>query len=112
MIESYKFGQMTINKKIYHSDLIIFKDHIDDQWWRKEGHNLHLDDIREMINEKPESIIIGTGFYGLMKVPPEIKEYLESVGIKLIVKKTKDSCDDYNILHQNKKVTAAFHLTC
>jgi hypothetical protein len=112
MIESYKFGQMTINKKIFHSDLIIFQDHIDDKWWRIEGHNLHIDDIQKAINEKPEIIIIGTGFYGLMKVSSEIKEYLESLGIKLIVKKTKDACDDYNNLHQNKKIIAAFHLTC
>lgn len=112
MIESYKFGQMTIDKKIFHSDLIIFKDQIDDKWWRIEGHNLHLDDIRKAIDEKPEIIVIGTGFYGLMKVSSEIKDYLESLGIKLIVKNTKDACDDYNNLHQNKKVIAAFHLTC
>ena len=112
MIESYKFGQILIDKKIYNSDIIIFKDHISDKWWRREGHNLHIDDIQEVINEKPEIIVIGTGFFGLMKVPPEIKEYLGSIGIKLIVRKTKDACDEYNNLHQDKKVIAAFHLTC
>jgi hypothetical protein len=112
MIEHYNFGHIIINGKEYNSDLIIFIDHIDDNWWRKEGHNLCIDDVKEIINKKPDILIIGTGFYGLMKVSPEIRKYLESIGIKLIVKKTKDACDEYNNLHQNKKVIAAFHLTC
>ena len=113
MIESYKFGQMIIDKKIYNSDLIIFKDCISDSWWRREGHNLHIDDIQEIVNEKPEVLIIGTGYYGLMKVPEELIKYIYSSGIdKIIVKKTKDACNEYNTLYKKKKVIAAFHLTC
>jgi len=112
MIESYSFGQMTINGKKYNSDLIIFKDRINDSWWRREGHNLCIDDIKEIINEKPEIIIIGTGFSGLMKVSTDLIKYLESIGIETIVTKTKDACDEYNKLYKKKKVIAAFHLTC
>lgn len=112
MIENYSFGQILIDGKKYNSDLIIFDDHIYDSWWRREGHNLHIDDIQEIINEKPEIIIIGTGFSGLMKVSADLIKYLESIGIEVIVKKTKDSCDEYNTLYKKKKVIAAFHLTC
>ena len=112
MIENYSFGQIIIDKKIYNSDLIIFKDRINDSWWRKEGHNLCIDDIKEIINEKPEIVIVGTGYYGLMKVTSELIKYLESIGIDLITKKTKDACDEYNTLYKKKKVIAAFHLTC
>ena len=45
MIESYNFGKITINSKEYHSDLIIYMNRIDDKWWRKEGHNLCIEDI-------------------------------------------------------------------
>jgi hypothetical protein len=112
MIESYKFGQILINGKKYNSDLIIFKDSIDDSWWRKEGHNLCIDDIKEIIDKKPDILIIGTGSFGLMKVPLELIKKLESMGIEVIIKKTKDACDEYNTLHQKKNVVAAFHLTC
>ncbi|MCJ7788616.1 MAG: MTH938/NDUFAF3 family protein [Candidatus Atribacteria bacterium] len=112
MIEEYIFGQISISGKKYNSDLIIFKDHIYDNWWRKEGHNLYIDDVKEIINKKPDILIIGTGFYGLMKVSPEIRKYLESIGIKLIIKKTKDACEDYNKLYKDKNIIAAFHLTC
>lgn len=112
MIENYSFGQIFINKEKYNSDLIIFKDHIYDSWWRKEGHNLCIDDITEIIDKKPDILIIGTGYYGLMKVSEELIKYLESNNIEVIIKKTKDACDEYNTLHQKKNVVAAFHLTC
>ena len=112
MIESYSFGQILINGKKHNSDLIIFKDHIFDNWWRREGHKLCIDDIEEIINKKPDILIIGTGYYGLMKVPLELIKYLEANNIEVIIKKTKDACDEYNALHQKKNIIAAFHLTC
>ena len=113
MIENYSFGQMLINGKKYNSDLIIFKDYICDSWWRKEGHNLCIDDIKEIINKKPDVLIIGTGNFGLMKVPKELIENIKLSGIKqVIVKKTGDACNEYNKLCKKKIIVAAFHLTC
>ncbi|GAF82487.1 unnamed protein product [marine sediment metagenome] len=113
MIENYSFGQMLIDGKKYNSDLIIFTDHINNNWWRREGHNLHIDDIQEIINKKPDTLIIGTGYSGLMKVPEELIENIKSSGIKkVIVKKTGDACNEYNKLCKKKNIVAAFHLTC
>ena len=113
MIENYSFGQIFINGEKYNSDLIIFKEHIYDSWWRREGHNLHIDDIQEIINKKPDILIVGTGYYGLMKVPEELIENIKSSGIKqVIVKKTGDACNEYNKLCKKKNIVAAFHLTC
>jgi len=112
MIESYNFGKIIINSKEYHSDIIIFKNSIDDKWWRRESHNLCIEDIKKILDNKPETLIIGTGYYGLMKVPSELIKYLESKNIEVIIKRTKDACDEYNTLHQKKNVVAAFHLSC
>ena len=113
MIESYYFGKIIIDSEEYHSDIIIYKNSIDDKWWRKEGHNLCIDDIKEIIDEKPDTLIIGTGCYGLMKVPEELIEHIKSYGIKqVIVKKTGDASDEYNKLCKKKNIVAAFHLTC
>ena len=112
MIELYNFGKIIINSEEYHSDIIIHKNSIDDNWWRKESHNLCLEDIKKALNNKPETLIIGTGYYGLMKVPLELIKYLESNNIEVIIKKTKDACDEYNTLYQKKNVVAVFHLTC
>ncbi|MEA1939557.1 MAG: MTH938/NDUFAF3 family protein, partial [Candidatus Caldatribacteriota bacterium] len=112
MIENYSFGKITINRKKYNSDLIIYENSVDDTWWRKEGHNLRIEDIHIILDKNPEVLIIGTGAYGLMKVSSDLIEYLKSKNIRVIIKKTKDACDEYNHLSQNKKVIAALHLTC
>jgi len=113
MIESYKFGEIIINGKEYSSDLIIFKEYIYDNWWRKEGHNLCIEDIKEIINKKPDILIIGTGNFGLMKVSKELIENIKMTGIgKIIIKKTGDACTEYNKLYKQKNIVAAFHLTC
>jgi hypothetical protein len=112
MIESFNFGQMIIDNQKYSKDLIIYPDHIDSSWWRKEGHNVYLEDIKEVLEKKPEVFIVGTGKYGLMKISKEVKETLAFLKIKLIAEKTDEACEMYNKLYQEKKVIAAFHLTC
>jgi len=112
LIESYNFGKIVINSKEYHSDIIIYKDSIDDKWWRRESHRLCMEDIKKILDNNPAALIIGTGYYGLMKVPLELIKYLESKNIEVIIKKTKAACDEYNTLYQKKNVVAAFHLTC
>ncbi len=112
MIESYDFGRIVIDGKAYTSDLIVFPGRIEPNWWRKKGHELGLEDIREILKAGPETLIVGTGYSGLMNVLPETRDLLESKGIRLIVKDSKTACQTYNKLHKSSKVVAAFHLTC
>jgi len=112
MIELYSFGRIVVDGKEYTSDVIIYPDHVDGNWWRKEGHRLQVADIEKVIEEKPEILIIGTGDSGLMAVPKEIENYITSRGIKLVVDTTKEACDAYNQLSQLGKTIAALHLTC
>ena len=46
-IDSYHFGQIIINGKKYTSDVIIFPDRVQGDWWRNESHELSLKDIAE-----------------------------------------------------------------
>ena len=112
MIEAYTFGSITIDGKRYSKDVIIYKDRVDDSWWRKEGHNLCVDDIREIIEAEPEVLVIGTGDSGLMRVPKKTKEFVESKGIGFIVERTAEAVKVYNSLCGTKDVIAALHLTC
>ena len=113
MIDSYGFGHITINGKRYTNDVIVFSDRVKDNWWRKEGHQLQIEDIEAVVNEKPEVLVVGTGYYGLMKVPAETVEFLKSKGVELIAQKTRDACTTYNrLVESGKKVIATLHLTC
>ena len=114
-INNYEFGRIEINNKIYESDVIIFPNHVIDNWWRKEGHRLDIDDLNEIIERGVDILIIGTGANGLMDVPEEVVESLRSRGIEVIVEKTGTACERYNEISEKevgKKVVAALHLTC
>lgn len=113
MIESYGFGRIVIEGKEYTTDVIIFSDRVKDGWWRKEGHRLRIEDVEEVIKERPEVLIVGTGYWGLMRVPTETKRRIEERGIELIIQPTKQACKTYNKLIQSgKDAVAAFHLAC
>jgi len=108
-IESYSFGKIIIDGKIYTEDVII-SDKIE-SWWRKESHQVYPKDIQGIIREKPDLLIIGTGAYGAMKVNEETKEILKQNNIEFVSVKTEEACRIFNET-TDKKVIAALHLTC
>lgn len=112
VIESYSFGSIVINGQKYSSDVIIFPERVKGSWWRKRGHSLCREDIGEALAERPDILIIGTGDSGLMQVPGELEEYINSQGIELMVKRTAEASRIYNELSSLRKVVAALHLTC
>ncbi len=112
MIDSYSFGRMEIRGQAYTSDLILFPDKIKDSWWRESGHTLSLRDMEDVFQETPEVIVVGTGFYGIMKVEEEVKQAAHSKGITLVIEKTEKAVESYNKIAPQKKTIGAFHLTC
>jgi len=113
MIEKYSFGKMDIDSTCYTNDLIIYKGIIKSKWWRIKGHNVFVNDIIDYLDEfKPESVIFGTGKFGLMKVSEEVVNLLEARHIEAIIEKTGTAWEIYNSMSVNKNVMGAFHLTC
>ena len=112
MIDSYSFGKISINGKTYRSDVIIYPDRVSDSWWRKEGHNLCLEDINDIFVCSPEILIIGQGSPGYMQVPESLRTDIRSRGIELFVSGTKDAVRKYNKTFESHKTVAALHLTC
>ena len=112
MIDSYQFGQVIVSGKKYTSDVIIFPDRVKGNWRRRTSHQLRLDELSEVIAEKPEVLVVGTGASGVMRVLPEVRQRLEAQGIKLIAEPTDEACQMYSQLCQSQRVVAALHLTC
>ncbi|MDH7494218.1 MAG: MTH938/NDUFAF3 family protein [Candidatus Saccharicenans sp.] len=110
-IESYSFGRLVIEGKTYAADLIIVGEEILPNWWRREGHSLCPEDLKLIIERKPEILVIGTGAYGAMDVPYETEKFLEEEGIEIIWKPTGEAVDIFNSISGRKKA-GAFHLTC
>ena len=112
-VSHYEFGNIDINGHSYHADVIITPDKVIDTWWRKQGHNLQIDDLDEILKKEPEILIIGTGFYGRMQVPAETLKFLEQRGIQARIAKTSEAVTDFNELQKKyAKIVAALHLTC
>ena len=115
LIEFYDFGTMIVNGKRYTSDLIVFPEKVLSGWWRREGHQLCLADLKEVLSHTPapEVLVVGTGYSGLVRVLPEVEEALKKRGIKLIAQPTGEAYKTFNeFLKAGKRVVGAFHLTC
>ncbi len=111
-IDSYSFGRIEIDGKVYTADLIILPVGILDSWWRKEGHLLTVEDLKPVIEEHPEVLVVGTGASGMMRVDAGVQEKLESMGIEVIIQKTEDACNTFNEISSSRRTAAALHLTC
>ena len=112
MIDSYSFGSITVDGKRYTSDVIIYPDRVDSSWWRKEGHNLCMEDLREVVQYRPEVLVVGKGKPGLMTAGADLVEQLARLGIEVRSAPTAKAVKLYNQLSPGKKVVAALHLTC
>jgi hypothetical protein len=111
-IENYEFGSITIDGKIYKNDVIILPDKVIPEWWRKEGHKLHLVDLPFLEEYTPKLMIVGCGYHGVMKIKPEIKEYCEEHNIKLIAENSRRAVQTFNKMSAQPGVVGMFHLTC
>jgi hypothetical protein len=112
MIEAYRFGRMRIDGGTYTADVLVFPDRVKSDWWRREGHKLSVEDLDEVLQAKPEILVVGTGYYGRLKVLPETAAHLQREGISVIAEKTGDAYHTFNELSPAKRVLGAFHLTC
>jgi len=112
-IESYRFGSIKINGTVYRKDVIIFPDRVSYPWWRKEGHSLLIDDLKEVIDYKPDTLIIGTGAYGVMRVPDSTVDALKEKKLKIETLKTNEAVLAFNeAMKKKQNVVACLHLTC
>jgi hypothetical protein len=114
MIQSTAFGTMTIDGQTYHSDLIILPDGtVRDNWWRRRGHVLAVDDLLVLVDAQPQLIVAGTGSSGRMRPGPDLRPFLLERGIELIAEVNSRAVEIYNRrTRADSRVGGCFHLTC
>ena len=112
-IDSYSFGVMKVDGAEYRGDLIVLPDRVRSNWWRKEGHNLAIEDLDDVLACEPDLLVIGKGASGLMKVPASTQETIQQHGIEVIAANTGQAWRIFNDqIETGKRVVGAFHLTC
>jgi hypothetical protein len=112
-IDNCVFGTLFINGKSYTDDLLIYPDgNITGPWRRKRGHQLSMDEMRELIDSSPEVIVAGTGVSGGMKPDRNLGKDLSKLAIEFIAAPNEEAIKVFNKLVTEKRVGACFHLTC
>ena len=111
-INHYSFGRITIDGKTYSSDVIILPDSVNPSWWRKEGHLLQEADLADIISNDFSILIIGTGYYGTMRVPDQTLDYLKLMKIEVHYCATSEAVKLFNRCSEKETTIAALHLTC
>ena len=113
MIDHYSFGSITISGKQYTSDLKIINGQVYPNWRRKSGHTVDIAEVADILNAKPEYLVIGSGSFGRMKLSKQLKQYLTDCGIQVIVEPSGTAIGTFNRMYADgKNVCAGFHLTC
>ena len=113
-VESYQFGKMKVDGHCYTKDLLLLPPRIVSPWWRKEGHQLNIADLEQVLMYHPQTLIVGTGASGGMKISSETQLYLETQSIQLVTLFTDEAWHCFNRLtvEEEGRIAAAFHLTC
>lgn len=133
MIEEYRFGHIIINGKSYthdvevrwlpeefsSSDLAEQREEVL-KWWRKQSHVFDVEDVKRAVEQNPDTIVLGTGAYGVAKVTEAAQEFIKEKGIGLVIDKTEQAVKTFNIICEKskeeegrqEKVIGLFHLTC
>ncbi|MBS3812462.1 Mth938-like domain-containing protein [Candidatus Bipolaricaulota bacterium] len=113
-IKSYSFGEMVIDDRSFHDDLLIVGEEIKSGWYRRRGHTLLPEDLGWILGREPDLLIVGTGSSSRMKITRRVKDTLKEAGIKLKSGDTRQAVELFNESQQEEEglTGAAFHLTC
>lgn len=109
-INSFRFGSLTINNKTYKNDMAIHWD--GELATRESTHIVSKDDIMDFLLKGPETIVIGSGVAGNVKIDKDAENFLRLKNVELIIKKTPEAVEEFNKLSKQKKVIALMHITC
>ncbi len=113
LIEYYDFGVIIIGGKKYSRDVIVTPRKIVSNWWRIEGHRLQYPDVEEYLGEDVDAVVIGTGYYGYMKVDDRVVDEFRKRGKEVYIYDSKNAVEFYNkLVKEGKKVLLFIHLTC
>jgi hypothetical protein len=110
-LEGYRFGRILVDGEEETRDVIVLPERVVTNWWRRDGHRLVLDDLKDVRKDLPEHLVVGTGAYGQMRPDPKAVDQLQREGIKVEAMPTADAVRRYGELDP-RRTAVALHLTC
>lgn len=111
-IDRFRFGRVVIDGQVFQRDLVVFPNGVRINWSRDDSHLLSVQDIDIVLEMAPQTLIIGTGVFKSMKVPPEALTNVNAAGIEVLILGSQQACDEYNRRRMEERTVLAVHLTC
>ena len=113
-IDTYSFGTIRIDGKDYSSDVVLLGGDVRSSWWREAGGHVYAaEDFGEVLAAAHEVVVLGTGYFGRVKVLDETLAALAEAGSEIVVERTGGAVECYNrFAADGRDVAAALHLTC
>lgn len=114
-IQRIKFGEITINGKVYDHDIVIEngsfrkRDKKPSQAHKNGGHTPLS--IHEDIPWDCKVLVIGKGMSNRLPIWKEVKDEAKKRGVQLIILKTPDAVKYINE-HDQQDMNAILHITC
>ena len=113
-VDSYLFGSIQIDGNDYASDVVLLGDEVKSNWWREAGGHVYaVEDFQDLLAAAPDVVVLGTGYFGRVKVLDETLTALAEAGSEIVVEKTGGAVVCFNrFADEGRDVAAALHLTC
>ena len=113
-IDSYSFGSIQIDGKDYASDVVLLGEDVKSPWWREAGGHVYgVEDFEDVLAAAPDVVVLGTGYFGRVKVLDETLAALAEAGSEIVVERTGGAVECFNrYAGEGRDVAAALHLTC
>jgi len=115
--EKTSFGNITIDGQTYNHDVLIRLDGTVIKRKKKlskqvygTSHTLSLDEARYIYEEGAETLIIGTGQYGLVNLSDEASQFIQAKKLKVVMEPTPIAIDLWN--ETGGKLIGLYHVTC
>ena len=110
-LEDYSFGRLVIDGDEHRRDVIVLPRRVVSDWWRRDGHSLHIEDLDAVLDELPPRLVVGCGAHGRLAPDPAALRALAERGIDVEVLPTEEAVRRYGELDE-RRTAAALHLTC
>ncbi len=111
-VDGYAFGEIRVDDRRHRDDLIVLPDRVLCPWWRKRGHRLQMVDLDDVVDAHPDVLVVGTGYFGRMKVDRTVQTEFARLGIALVAAPTGEAVERFAGLAPDQKAVLALHLTC
>ncbi len=116
-INSVTFGSITINGTTYDFDVLIRSSGEIEKRKKKlskqvygSSHTLSKDEAKYCYEDGLQTIMIGSGYEGVLHLSEEATEYFRKKGVEVILCPTPEAVEIFN---KRKPSTAGlFHITC